>query len=172
MLKSIYYQFTVARNEVILLCSTDKLLTTPYSCFVCDVNVTVTAKPGKFLCSVNTAKTRKSKKGKELSTDWGNFLGRIVFSEYCLLHFILCKLAKSYVFVRTYSLSTRNIIIGYRTFVACLNTLSICPSSKKKKNKRKTLLFPMIAKQKKIITFIHPTIWKRVATTIYAQDSV
>ena len=59
VLKSKYYQFTVAGNEVILLCSTDKLLTTTYSCFVCDVNVTVTAKPGKFLCSVNTAKTRK-----------------------------------------------------------------------------------------------------------------
>ena len=68
-LKSIYYQFTVARTEVILLCSTDKFLTTPNSCFVCDVNVTVTAKPGKFLCSVNTAKTRKNKPGKELLTD-------------------------------------------------------------------------------------------------------
>ena len=64
MLKSKYYQFTVARNEVILLCSTDKLLTTTYSCFVCDVNVTVTAKPGKFLCSVNTVKTRKKQARK------------------------------------------------------------------------------------------------------------
>ena len=137
-LKSIYYQFTVARTEVILLCSTDKFLTTPNSCFVCDVNVTVTAKPGKFLCSVNTAKTRKNKPGKELLTDWGNFLGRIVFSEYCLLHFILCQLAKSYLFTRTvYSLSTRNINIGYRTFIACLNTLSICPTLKKKKIRAK-----------------------------------
>ena len=65
-----------------------------------------------------------------------------MFSEYCLLHFILYHLAKSYLFARTYSLSTRNIIIGYRTFIACLNTLSICPTSKKKKKLDKNFVIP------------------------------
>ena len=109
----------------------------------------MTAKPGKFLCSVKTARTRKNKPGKELLTDWGNFLGRIVFSWYCLLHLILCQLAKSYLFARIYSLSTRNIIIRYRTFIACLNTLSIWPTSKKKKEIREKLCYSPWQQNKK-----------------------
>ena len=65
-----------------------------------------------------------------------------MFSEYCLLHFSLYHLAKSYLFARTYSLSTRNIIIGYRTFIVCLNTLSLCPTSKKKKKLGKNFAIP------------------------------
>ena len=56
---------------------------------------------------------QKKKEARKGTFNRGNSLGRIIFSEYCLLHFVLCQLAKSYLFASTYYLSTKKLIIQY-----------------------------------------------------------
>ena len=203
-------------SQWFLLRSTDKLLTTLYLRFACDVgyaakrsvlpsfspvpsvvyqskypahrrafskslhrrtpeksNVTVVENPGKFLCSWLRRQKNQARKG---TFNWGNSLGRDLFSEYCFLHLSFVPTCEI-IFVHKYQLFIHEdcqhpvFIHELLTFIVCLNTLPFVLLRKGKE--KKTLLFYRSKTEKKKI-FIHP-LWKRVppkALITYVKESV
>ena len=119
---------------------------------------------------------RQKNQARKGTFNWGNSLGRDLFSEYCFLHLSFVTTCEI-IFVRKYQLFIHEdcqhpvFIHELLTFIVCLNTLPFVLLRKGKE--KKTLLFYRSKTEKKKI-FIHP-LWKRVppkAFITYVKESV